>query len=46
MLGTDSGSDINTLMMVNKRMVEAHKKMVENKLQMEVKHKNIEKEKY
>ena len=36
MLQTDAACDINTMMMVNRKMLDAHKKMVENKLQMEV----------
>ena len=38
MLTTDSPCDVNTMMMVNRKMLDAHKKMVENKLQMEVAH--------
>jgi len=38
MLQTDAACDINTMMMVNRKMLDAHKKMVENKLQMEVAH--------
>ena len=38
MLTTDSPCDVNTMMMVNRKMLDAHKKMVESKLQMEVAH--------
>ena len=37
MLQTDTGCDVNTMIMVNRKMLDAHKKLVENKLQMEVK---------
>ena len=38
MLTTDSPCDVNTMMMVNRKMLDDHKKIVENKLQMEVAH--------
>ena len=33
---SDSDSDGNTIVLVNEKLLEAHKKVVENKLQLEV----------